>query len=171
MRIALKNIGSRVKISVTAFITTPINIMDTSVGFGASKVTEENLVSEATDLFDGFDRETSIIGGRNITFRPFSENVDGPFQWTLTPHGDDQYLQLNSLRLWAESRVVVEENHVNREMTSALLVATMMFIYFAQRELKLQLNWPVKLLLVPLMLFTAWQLAPSETLSYIYFDF
>ncbi|MEM9120833.1 MAG: MBOAT family protein [Cyanobacteria bacterium P01_F01_bin.56] len=52
-----------------------------------------------------------------------------------------------------------------------LLVATMMFIYFAQRELKLQLNWPVKLLLVPLMLFTAWQLAPSETLSYIYFDF
>ena len=52
-----------------------------------------------------------------------------------------------------------------------LLVAVMMFIYFVQRELKLQLNWPVKLLLVPLMLFTAWQLAPSETLSYIYFDF
>ncbi|MGF1458177.1 MAG: MBOAT family O-acyltransferase [Leptolyngbyaceae cyanobacterium] len=52
-----------------------------------------------------------------------------------------------------------------------VLVGGMMVIYFAQRELKLQLNWPVKLLLVPLCLFFAWQLAPSETLSYIYFDF
>ena len=52
-----------------------------------------------------------------------------------------------------------------------LLFGGMMLIYCAQRSLKLQLNWPVKLLLVPLLLFTAWQLAPSETLSYIYFDF
>ncbi|MDB9529469.1 MBOAT family protein [Oscillatoria sp. CS-180] len=51
------------------------------------------------------------------------------------------------------------------------LVGIMGLAYFVQRELKLQLNWPVKLLLVPLFLFVAWQLAPSETLSYIYFDF
>jgi len=56
----------------------------------------------------------------------------------------------------------------------SLLVALMALIgglYFLQRNLKLQLNWPVKLLLVPLFLFAAWQLAPSETLTYIYFDF
>lgn len=51
------------------------------------------------------------------------------------------------------------------------LVGAMGLAYFMQRELNLQLNWPVKLLLVPLLLFVAWQLAPSESLSYIYFDF
>lgn len=44
-------------------------------------------------------------------------------------------------------------------------------IYALQRGLKLQLNWPLKLLLVPLCLYAAWQLAPTETLSYIYFEF
>ena len=44
-------------------------------------------------------------------------------------------------------------------------------IYSFSRGLKLQLSWPVKLLLVPVCLFLAWLLAPSETLPYIYFDF
>jgi alginate O-acetyltransferase complex protein AlgI len=43
--------------------------------------------------------------------------------------------------------------------------------YGAQRGLKLQLNWPVKLLLVPLCLYVAWLLAPAEALPYIYFEF
>lgn len=51
------------------------------------------------------------------------------------------------------------------------LVSAMAITYFVQRGLKLQLNWPLKLLLVPLCLFAAWQLAPTETLSYIYFEF
>jgi alginate O-acetyltransferase complex protein AlgI len=51
------------------------------------------------------------------------------------------------------------------------LVGVMGLAYFSQQGLKLQLNWPVKLLLIPLLLFAAWQLAPSESLSYIYFDF
>jgi alginate O-acetyltransferase complex protein AlgI len=40
-----------------------------------------------------------------------------------------------------------------------------------QRGLKLQLNWPLKLLLVPLCLFMVWVLAPQGELPYIYFDF
>jgi alginate O-acetyltransferase complex protein AlgI len=40
-----------------------------------------------------------------------------------------------------------------------------------KRGLKLELSWPVKLLLIPLFSLLAWLLAPAETLSYIYFDF
>src|SRR4028119_161094 len=51
------------------------------------------------------------------------------------------------------------------------LVASMAIVYSIQRGLKLQLNWPLKLLLVPLCLFTVWVLAPQGGLPYIYFDF
>ncbi|MFH7242867.1 MAG: MBOAT family O-acyltransferase [Spirulina sp.] len=43
--------------------------------------------------------------------------------------------------------------------------------YAFKRGLKLELSWPVKLLLIPLFSLLAWLLAPAETLSYIYFDF
>ncbi|MGF1568217.1 MAG: MBOAT family O-acyltransferase [Nodosilinea sp.] len=43
--------------------------------------------------------------------------------------------------------------------------------YLVKRGLKLELGWPVKLLLVPLFGLLAWLLAPAETLPYIYFDF
>ncbi|MGF1493836.1 MAG: MBOAT family O-acyltransferase [Microcoleaceae cyanobacterium] len=39
------------------------------------------------------------------------------------------------------------------------------------RGLKLQFNWPVKLLFVPLCFFVVWVLAPEGSLPYIYFDF
>ncbi|NJR63228.1 MAG: MBOAT family protein [Cyanobacteria bacterium CRU_2_1] len=52
-----------------------------------------------------------------------------------------------------------------------LLVAAMAIVYTIHRGLKLQLNWFVKILLVPLCLFTAWILAPNEAPPYIYFDF
>lgn len=39
------------------------------------------------------------------------------------------------------------------------------------RGLKLELNWTVKLALVPLSFFTVWLLAPEGGLPYIYFDF
>ncbi|MFB8787731.1 MAG: MBOAT family protein [Potamolinea sp.] len=51
------------------------------------------------------------------------------------------------------------------------LLASMGIAYSVQRGLKLQLNWPVKLLLVPLCLFAVWVLAPQGGLPYIYFDF
>jgi alginate O-acetyltransferase complex protein AlgI len=43
--------------------------------------------------------------------------------------------------------------------------------YGFRRGFKLELNWPLKLLLIPLLSLLAWLLAPSETLPYIYFDF
>jgi alginate O-acetyltransferase complex protein AlgI len=43
--------------------------------------------------------------------------------------------------------------------------------YVFDRVLKLQLNWHVKLLLVPVCLFAVWLLSPQGALPYIYFDF
>jgi alginate O-acetyltransferase complex protein AlgI len=58
----------------------------------------------------------------------------------------------------------------------ALLLATLFvlmgLVFLIQRGLKLQLNWPLKLLLVPLCLLSVWVLAPNTGLQpYIYFDF
>ena len=43
--------------------------------------------------------------------------------------------------------------------------------YFCERQLKLQFNWHIKLLFVPISLYAVWLLAPEAALSYIYFDF
>jgi alginate O-acetyltransferase complex protein AlgI len=43
--------------------------------------------------------------------------------------------------------------------------------YTFNRVLKLQINWHIKLLLVPACLFAVWLLAPEGSLPYIYFDF
>lgn len=51
------------------------------------------------------------------------------------------------------------------------VVVLMAGAYLVKRGLKLELSWPVKLLLVPLFSVLAWLLAPAETLPYIYFDF
>jgi alginate O-acetyltransferase complex protein AlgI len=52
------------------------------------------------------------------------------------------------------------------------ILATLMGIaYTFDRLFKLQLNWPVKLLLVPACFFAVWLLAPAGALPYIYFDF
>ncbi|HEY9602884.1 MAG TPA: MBOAT family protein [Allocoleopsis sp.] len=83
--------------------------------------------------------------------------------------------------LWGHSadvqfaqKVYVEAIGLDRFQISLLLAAlmgSMAIVYSIQRGLKLQLNWPLKLLLVPLCLFTVWVLAPEGGLSYIYFDF
>ncbi len=51
------------------------------------------------------------------------------------------------------------------------LVAVMLLAYGFERGLKLQLNWNVKLMLVPACLFAVWLFAPQGALPYIYFDF
>lgn len=51
------------------------------------------------------------------------------------------------------------------------IVAVMILSYSFERILKLQLNWNVKLMLVPACLFAVWLLAPQGALPYIYFDF
>jgi len=90
--------------------------MDTSRGFGASKVNEDLLSSESVDLFKGWGEESSIVQGRNVCIRPSTENVKGPFAFQFLPQGEDQYLQLNSLRLGALCRVLIEDVN-SREMT------------------------------------------------------
>ncbi|AFZ11866.1 membrane bound O-acyl transferase MBOAT family protein [Crinalium epipsammum PCC 9333] len=52
-----------------------------------------------------------------------------------------------------------------------LLGIFMAIVYGLHKGLKLQLNWHVKLLLVPVCLFAVWLLAPEGGLPYIYFDF
>ncbi|NEP18980.1 MAG: MBOAT family protein [Leptolyngbya sp. SIO4C1] len=53
----------------------------------------------------------------------------------------------------------------------SLIMALMGLFYSFHRGLKLQLSWPVKLLLIPVCLYVAWLLAPTETAPYIYFEF
>jgi alginate O-acetyltransferase complex protein AlgI len=103
------------------------------------------------------------------------------FSWIFFRLPEPQQFTLALQKLWGVTadaqfaqKVYIESLGLTATQLWTLLWVLMTFmglIYFAQRSLKIQLNWPIKLLLVPLLLFTAWQLAPSETLSYIYFDF
>ncbi|MGC9503044.1 MBOAT family O-acyltransferase [Baaleninema sp.] len=55
-------------------------------------------------------------------------------------------------------------------MFGAIVVA-MGIAYLFDRGLKVQLNWPVKMMLVPICLYAVWLFAPENSLPYIYFDF
>lgn len=84
-------------------------------------------------------------------------------------------------RLWGHiadvqfaQKVYVETLQVDRLQITLLLAGLMGMmggIYLFTQGLKLQISWSTKVLLVPICLFTAWLLAPSESLPYIYFDF
>ncbi len=43
--------------------------------------------------------------------------------------------------------------------------------YTIYKQLKFQINWPVKIMLVPVLLYVAWIFAPETGQGYIYFDF
>lgn len=83
--------------------------------------------------------------------------------------------------LWGHSadiqfvqKVYVDSIGLGRFHVALLLMAivlAMLVVYSIQRGLKLQLNWHIKLLLVPLCLFTVSLLAPQGGLRYIYWDF
>lgn len=83
--------------------------------------------------------------------------------------------------LWGHSadiqfvqKVYVDALGLGRFHISILLTAVVVAMFAAysiQRGLKLQLNWPLKLLLVPLCLLTVCLLAPQGGLRYIYWDF
>ncbi|WP_414563493.1 MULTISPECIES: MBOAT family O-acyltransferase [unclassified Anabaena] len=51
------------------------------------------------------------------------------------------------------------------------LAAFMGIVYALNGRLKLEFNWPVKLVFVPLCFYAVWLLAPEGSLPYIYFDF
>jgi alginate O-acetyltransferase complex protein AlgI len=52
-----------------------------------------------------------------------------------------------------------------------ILMGGMGIAYSFQRGLRLQLSWPLKLMLMPLFAYLSWLLAPADSLPYIYFDF
>lgn len=71
-------------------------------------------------------------------------------------------------------KVYVESLGLGRSELTLLLGALtvgMGVAYLCDRSLKLQLNWPVKLLLVPACFYLVWLLAPQNSLPYIYFEF
>jgi alginate O-acetyltransferase complex protein AlgI len=71
-------------------------------------------------------------------------------------------------------KVYTESLGLGRWEISLLLFLIGVFMaafYSFQRGLKLQLNWPVKLLFIPLCVYLAWMLAPGEVAPYIYFEF
>jgi alginate O-acetyltransferase complex protein AlgI len=51
------------------------------------------------------------------------------------------------------------------------LIIAMMVAYVFDRSLKLNLNWRLKLTLIPVCLYLVWVLSPAQSLAYIYFDF
>lgn len=78
--------------------------------------------------------------------------------------GDIQFVQ----------KIYLETLHLIQFQVALLLliiVAAMGINYFCERQLKLQFNWHIKLLFVPISLYAVWLLAPEAALSYIYFDF
>ncbi|KKJ01423.1 MBOAT family O-acyltransferase [Prochlorothrix hollandica] len=88
--------------------------------------------------------------------------------WAVTHlwgHGADAqfaqkvYLDVSGLDRWQLTLLVL-----------ALIVA-MAIVQALRRVSRLQFNWPVKLLCVPLFFYAVLQLAPQGALPYIYFDF
>jgi alginate O-acetyltransferase complex protein AlgI len=51
------------------------------------------------------------------------------------------------------------------------LTIAMAIAYLFDRSLKLNLNWHLKLTLIPICLYIVWLLSPAESLAFIYFDF
>ncbi|MEC4807353.1 MAG: MBOAT family protein [Jaaginema sp. PMC 1079.18] len=78
--------------------------------------------------------------------------------------GDIQFVQ----------KVYIEALGLERFALTAIAIAialSMAFTHLCQNSLKLQLNWPVKIILIPLSLYIVWLYAPQGGLQYIYFDF
>jgi alginate O-acetyltransferase complex protein AlgI len=71
-------------------------------------------------------------------------------------------------------KVYVEALNISQYQLTWVLLALagmMAIVYTFKRMLKLELNWPLKLVFVPLCFYAVWLLAPEGSLPYIYFDF
>ncbi len=95
------------------------------------------------------------------------------------PRLDQSWLVVQ--RLWGHDgdiqfsqQVYVEALNIERFHLTLILTAIfacMGVAYTVHNGLKIELNWFIKLFLVPLCLFCVWLLAPEGGLPYIYFDF
>lgn len=99
--------------------------------------------------------------------------------WFRLPNLQDSSLVIR--HLWGypadpqfAEKVYVEALNLSQyQLTWVLLgLAVLMAVVYAfNRMLKLELNWPLKLVFVPLCFYAVWLLAPEGSLPYIYFDF
>ncbi|MBE9198309.1 MULTISPECIES: MBOAT family protein [unclassified Nodularia (in: cyanobacteria)] len=141
----------------------------------------------------GLHRLTDVISDRFETLTHFWQNPLGiVVAWFLTqlmvfiswiwfrlPNLQDSAWVIQ--HLWGHSadaqflqKVYVESLNMNQYQLTSLLVILALFmsiIYAFNSRLKLEFNWPVKLVFVPLCLYSVWLLAPDGSLPYIYFDF
>ncbi|MEL6161212.1 MAG: MBOAT family protein [Cyanobacteria bacterium J06627_32] len=85
-----------------------------------------------------------------------------------------QHLFGHSADVQFAQKVYLDPSGLARPQITLLLVglvACMGVVYAVQRGLKLQVSWPIKVLLLPLCFFLAWVLAPDMASPFIYFDF
>ncbi|MEM8605407.1 MAG: MBOAT family protein, partial [Cyanobacteria bacterium P01_H01_bin.121] len=71
-------------------------------------------------------------------------------------------------------KVYLDVSGLDRAQITALILLLMLVMTLIQgirQGLRIQLNWPLKLALVPLCFYAVMQLAPQGALPYIYFDF
>jgi alginate O-acetyltransferase complex protein AlgI len=71
-------------------------------------------------------------------------------------------------------KVYIEALNISQSQLSArliLLAVGMTLVYAFKSRLKVEFNWPVKLVFIPLCFYAVWLLAPEGSLPYIYFDF
>ncbi|MBD2437750.1 MBOAT family protein [Nostoc sp. FACHB-110] len=99
--------------------------------------------------------------------------------WFRLPNLQDSSLVIQ--RLWGHNadaqfaqKVYVEALTISPYQLTwilSILAAFMALVYAVNGRLKLELNWPIKLVFVPLCFYIVWLLAPEGGLPYIYFDF
>lgn len=71
-------------------------------------------------------------------------------------------------------KVYLDSLGINRLSAMVILLGVtgiMALLHGFKHRLKLQISWPLKLMFIPMGLYLAWLLAPTETVPYIYFEF
>lgn len=99
--------------------------------------------------------------------------------WFRLPNLQDSSLVFQ--HLWGRNadaqfaqKVYVEALNISQYQLAWMLgalAALMATAYLFHGRLKVEFNWPVKLVFVPFCLYAVWLLAPEGSLPYIYFDF
>mgnify|MGYP001801031280 FL=1 len=138
-------------------------------------------------------RMTAVLGEKSAAVETFWKSFPGTITaWGLTqftvffswiffrlPNLTDASLAMSHLfghsaDIQFAQKVYLDSSGLSRSQIVLLLSALMGCMgiaYAVQRGLKLQISWPIKMLLLPLCFFLAWVLAPDMASPFIYFDF
>jgi len=138
-------------------------------------------------------RVSAVVSEKSAALEKFWQSVPGSvFAWGLTqftvffswiffrlPNLTDASLAMSHLvghraDVQFAQKVYIDSSGLSRSQIVLLLAAlmgSMGIAYAMQRGLKLQISWPIKMLLLPLCFFLAWVLAPDMATPFIYFDF